>query len=1066
MRPLTICLLFILAVGCLAGIERTYYLGIREINWDYAPTGMNIISGKQIADDEHATTFLVRDTNRIGSVYKKAVYVQYTNDSYTEEIKKPEWLGFLGPVIRTEVGDTVIVHLKNFATREYSLHPHGLQYTKENEGALYPDNTSGALKRDDIVKPGESYTYTWEAVVDQGPTKWDQDCITRMYHSHIDGPKDVATGLVGSLIICKEGLINKMKDKDHDEFVLMFSVVDENLSWYLDENIKTFSTNPVSVDKENEGFQESNKMHSINGYMYGNLPGLSMCNDKEVHWYLFGMGNEVDIHSAYFHGQVLTEQRFRVDTISLFPATMVQAIMVTNTPGKWLLTCQVNDHLEGGMQAIYEVQDCPSTEKKTSCKLNSKERHYYLAAEEIIWNYGESGVNQFTGQKLDDPDSESATFFEQNEVRIGGSYKKAVYVEYTDSTFTTKKERSSDEKHLGILGPILFAQVGDSIKVTFKNNASKPYSIQAHGVVYKKNMEGAAYKTNRIAEGVEDVPSPASHVAPGKSFTYEWDVPESVGATMHDLNCLSWLYFSSVDAVRDTNSGLVGPLLVCKYLKDDKQWGIAHNFFMMATVFDENKSWYLDDNIQQFTRSPQSVNKDDPDFQESNMMHSINGYMYGNQPELEMCKGSTVLWHMMGLGTEVDIHGIHFNGNTIKNHNARRETASLFPHISYSVIMNPDNEGVFDVECMTTDHNTGGMKQHYTVKSCSSEGPRSLFLTHTKTYYIAAEEIEWDYSPTRTWEHERHMNEIESPGDVFLNKSETSIGSKYKKAVYEEYTDSTFTQKKEKKEYLGILGPLIMANTGDEIKIIFKNKATRPYSIYAQGVKAVDNKVTPAQPGETQTYVWKLPDRSGPDFNGDRDCLTWVYYSKVDQVKDTYTGLIGPLVVCKKSFLGFLKPKLRFPLLFMVFDENESWYLDENIKTYSNNPEKVNKEDETFLESNKMHGINGRMYGNLHGLTMHVGDDVRWHLIGMGNEVDIHTVHIHAHSFKYQRGALYQSDAFDLFPGTFQTVDMIAKVPGTWLLHCHVTDHIHAGMETTYTVLEKKTIIKKPFWMH
>lgn len=41
----------------------------------------------------------------------------------------------------------------------------------------------------------------------------------------------------------------------------------------------------------------------------------------------------------------------------------------------------------------------------------------------------------------------------------------------------------------------------------------------------------------------------------------------------------------------------------------------------------------------------------------------------------------------------------------------------------------------------------------------------------------------------------------------------------------------------------------------------------------------------------------------------------------------------------------------------MVFDENESWYLDENIKTYSTNPHLVDKEDEEFLESNKMHGM-------------------------------------------------------------------------------------------------------------
>ncbi|CAJ0946120.1 unnamed protein product [Ranitomeya imitator] len=90
-----------------------------------------------------------------------------------------------------------------------------------------------------------------------------------------------------------------------------------------------------------------------------------------------------------------------------------------------------------------------------------------------------------------------------------------------------------------------------------------------------------------------------------------------------------------------------------------------------------------------------------------------------------------------------------------------------------------------------------------------------------------------------------------SPGDVFLNKSRTSIGSKYKKAVYREYTDKTFTVQKERtgdQEHFAILGPLIKVNVGDNIKIIFKNKASRPYSIYAHGVKLENNEVKATEP--------------------------------------------------------------------------------------------------------------------------------------------------------------------------------------------------------------------------
>jgi FtsP/CotA-like multicopper oxidase with cupredoxin domain len=34
------------------------------------------------------------------------------------------------------------------------------------------------------------------------------------------------------------------------------------------------------------------------------------------------------------------------------------------------------------------------------------------------------------------------------------------------------------------------------------------------------------------------------------------------------------------------------------------------------------------------------------------------------------------------------------------------------------------------------------------------------------------------------------------------------------------------------------------------------------------------------------------------------------------------------------------------------------------------------------------------------------------------------------------------------------TVDMLADNPGTWLYHCHVADHIDAGMQVTFTITE------------
>lgn len=45
------------------------------------------------------------------------------------------------------------------------------------------------------------------------------------------------------------------------EFFLLFTVFDENLSWYLNQNIETYDTNESEL--ENMEFWESNKMHGI-----------------------------------------------------------------------------------------------------------------------------------------------------------------------------------------------------------------------------------------------------------------------------------------------------------------------------------------------------------------------------------------------------------------------------------------------------------------------------------------------------------------------------------------------------------------------------------------------------------------------------------------------------------------------------------------------------------------------------------------------------------------------------------------------------------------------------------
>ncbi|KAM9436458.1 ferroxidase HEPHL1-like [Clarias gariepinus] len=1039
----------VLAVFALSeSTTRTYYIGIREDFWNYSPSDRNQIKDIDITHDLHASKYLVQGQTRIGSVYKKALYKEYTDDTFTTEVTKPNWLGFLGPVIRAEVGDEIVVHLKNFATRPYSIHPHGVLYKKDSEGAWYPDGTSGRNKSDDAVAPGEAHTYTWNVTEEVAPEESDPSCLTSMYHSHVNSPKDIAAGLIGVLLICKKGSLDpsgRPKPGMPREFFLMFSAVDENLSWYLEENIKKYSSEALKLRGE-EDFQTSNQLHSINGFVYGNLPILEMCLGSPVSWHLFGIGNTIDLHSIHFYGQTLLNQGHRTDVLSLFPATSLTANMVPLTVGKWLFGCQVDKHMHAGMQGIYEVTSC---DKAAPTAPSGHVRHYYIAAEETYWHYAPSGINRLTNKPLTEPDSDSEEFFSTKEGRLGGNYTKVRYIGYHDGTFTSKIDQSGSEHHLGILGPVIRGEPGDVIEVTFRNKAHYNFSMQPHGVSYDKPYEGVLYQ-----DGSQ---KPGASVAPGQTFVYRWRVTE--GPSDSDPPCLSYLYYSGTDPVKDTNSGLVGPLQVCKKGVLDES-GRQHigsevqkEFFLLFTVMDENKSWYLGNNIKEFGND--ESDRESKVFQESNKMPSVNGFMYGNLPNLDLCEGDHVVWHLMGLGS-MDLHGVYFQGNTFQLDNTTRDTLSLFPHSSVTISMKPDNDGAFELSCLTTSNYRGGMRQLYTVKPCKANPDSKVTTFHPDVYfYLAAEEVEWDYAPNRTWELEKfNKTADESYGSLYLTKSENRIGSKYKKVVYHRYKDETFTTLDAigpNEEHLGILGPILRVQVGEKVQVVFKNKATRPFSVHAHGVKT--SKAQPVDPGHITRYNWIISSGPGPT---EPKCATYVYYSSVDFTKDLASGLVGPLVVCRKGTLNESRQRKdvdkEFALLFMIFDENESWYLGDNIKKYLNKDPETFSESEGFLESNMMHGINGKLYANLPGLTMQQGDRTQWYLMALGSDEDMHTVHFHDQSFIYKTDHAHRADVYGLFPGTFKTVELRAGTPGTWLLHCHVADHIDAGMETTYTI--------------
>jgi hypothetical protein len=241
-------------------------------------------------------------------------------------------------------------------------------------------------------------------------------------------------------------------------------------------------------------------------------------------------------------------------------------------------------------------------------------RHYYIAAEDVAWDYAPAGENRIK------PDQGLGAWGKNT------TYPKTQYVGYQSDAF---EKRLNQPAHLGILGPIVRGVVGDTIKLHFKNKATRPYSIHPIGMFYPKASEGANYAGQRHAGG---------SVQPGQTHTYTLQITEQVGPGPDDPSSILRLYRSHVQPVKDMYRGLVGPMIITDAehaTASGKPANVHRSFINMFMVFDENT---------------------DGQAKEGHLMHSINGYIAGNQPGLRMQAGENVRWHSFAMGSEVDMH--------------------------------------------------------------------------------------------------------------------------------------------------------------------------------------------------------------------------------------------------------------------------------------------------------------------------------------------------------------------------------------------------------------------------
>lgn len=313
--------LFLICLAAMPGVAATrhYYIAAEDVTWDYAPSGRDLLAGRPIPQPWGLRT-----------QWAKTRYIEYTDSTFSIRKPQPEWLGILGPIIHAEVGDQIEVEFLNRSKAIHSIHPHGVRYDKDSEGAFYLPWGAGAR-----VGPGRRFTYHWYADEGSGPRPGQLSSIVWWYHGHTNEARETNAGLLGPIVITAKGKARpdgSPKDVD-EEFVAAFMIFDE-------------------LQGRPEG-----QFYAINGYIFGNLPGLVMKQDERVRWYVMAMGNEKDLHTPHWHGKTVTDGRQNVDVIELLPGSTRTVDMIADNPGTWLFHCHVSDHMESGMMASFIIYE-------------------------------------------------------------------------------------------------------------------------------------------------------------------------------------------------------------------------------------------------------------------------------------------------------------------------------------------------------------------------------------------------------------------------------------------------------------------------------------------------------------------------------------------------------------------------------------------------------------------------------------------------------------------------------------------------------------------------------------
>jgi FtsP/CotA-like multicopper oxidase with cupredoxin domain len=221
-------------------------------------------------------------------------------------------------------------------------------------------------------------------------------------------------------------------------------------------------------------------------------------------------------------------------------------------------------------------------------------------------------------------------------------------------------------------------------------------------------------------------------------------------------------------------------------------------------------------------------------------------------------------------------------------------------------------------------------------------------------------------------------------------------------------------------------GPLIEVTEGDRVRIYVTNNLPEATSVHWHGVfvpAGMDGvgglTQTPIAPGKTFKYEFTF-DRAG----------TFMYHPHVDEMTQIALGMMGMIVVHPR---GGESRRVR----------------DYALMTHEMMvPIGARRPDPLAMNDFNVLTFNGVAFPATQSLVAEVGDLVRIRLANLG-PMDHHPIHLHGHAFEVvatDGGSVPASARFPettvLVPvGTVRVIELIARAPGDWALHCHMTHH-------------------------